>query len=203
MNKLKTLNKGTLFVISAPSGAGKTTVVLKLLRNVKKLKKTISHTTRPRRPGEKSGKDYFFITDQKFRKMVANREFVEWTEVYGRKYGTSKFGLERFINGFLDLLSISFVSKYKKKPMHFFGSLGILSFLIGFFITAWLIGEKLVDIYFTHTPVHRDITDKPLFYISLVAIIAGIQMFLAGFIGEMITMSNVKKGPDYLVSEKI
>jgi glycosyltransferase involved in cell wall biosynthesis len=126
-------------------------------------------------------------------KIVAHQE---------RKYGTTKFGLERFIYGFLDLLSISFVGRYKKRPMHFFGTLGILSFLLGFIITFWLIGEKVYDIYFAHVPVRRDVTDKPLFFISLVAIIAGIQMFLAGFIGEMMTQMNARKN-DYIVSEKI
>jgi len=126
-------------------------------------------------------------------KVVAHQE---------RKYGTTKFGLERFIYGFLDLLSISFVGRYKKRPMHFFGTLGILSFLLGFISTCWLIGEKIYDIYFAHVPVLRDVTDKPLFFISLVAIIGGIQMFLAGFIGEMLTQMNARKN-DYIVSEKI
>lgn len=119
-----------------------------------------------------------------------------------RKYGTTKFGLERFIYGFLDLLSISFVSRYKKRPMHFFGTLGMLSFLIGFVITVWLIVDKVYHIYFSKTPLNRDIVDNTFFYVSLVAIIVGVQLFMAGFIGEMITMTSNKKN-DYLVAERI
>lgn len=118
-----------------------------------------------------------------------------------RKYGATKFGLERFITGFLDLLSITFVSRFRKKPMHFFGSLGTLSFLMGFFIVLWLIGEKIYYSWILQTLVQRDVTDKPLFYIALVALIAGIQLFLAGFLAEMYTMQNAKK-EDYIVLEK-
>lgn len=118
-----------------------------------------------------------------------------------RKYGYTKFGLERFIFGPLDLLSITFVSKYKKRPMHFFGSLGIISFLVGFITTFIVIGEKLYNIYLAQVPVHRDITEKPLFYIALVAIVVGVQLFLAGFLGEMMTMNSDKK-TDYIISEK-
>lgn len=118
-----------------------------------------------------------------------------------RKYGVTKFGLERFVYGFLDLLSITFVSKFRKRPMHFFGTLGTLSFVLGFFITFWLIWEKMYDIYFSKVPVTRDVTEKPLFYIALVAIIVGVQLFMAGFIGEMLTMNSDKKS-DYLISDK-
>jgi len=99
-----------------------------------------------------------------------------------RKYGTTKFGLERFIFGFLDLLSISFVSKFKKSPMHFFGSLGTLSFLFGSIITVWVIARKFYEIHF-NLPA-RDIVAQPLFFLALVAIICGVQLFLTGFIGE-------------------
>jgi glycosyltransferase involved in cell wall biosynthesis len=119
-----------------------------------------------------------------------------------RKYGTTKFGLERFIFGPLDLLSITFVTKYKKRPMHFFGSLGILSFLLGFLLTLYVIGEKIYAIYFIKTIGYRDITEKPSFYIALVAIVVGVQLFLTGFIGEMMTM-NLDKKNDYIISEKI
>jgi len=119
-----------------------------------------------------------------------------------RKYGYTKFGLERFIFGPLDLLSIIFVTKYKKRPMHFFGSLGIVSFMIGFVITAIVIGEKLYNIYLANVAVNRDITEKPLFYIALVAIVVGVQLFLAGFLGEMMTMNSDKK-TDYIISERV
>lgn len=116
-----------------------------------------------------------------------------------RKYGVTKFGLERFIFGFLDLLSITFVSRYKKRPMHFFGTLGTLSFLFGIGVTTFLIIEKL---YYLNLGVReRDVVDKPLFYLSLVAVVIGVQMFLAGFLGEMMTMNSSKK-TDYLISDR-
>ena len=102
-----------------------------------------------------------------------------------RKYGTTKFGLERFVNGFLDLLTIFFVSKFSKKPMHFFGVLGTLCFIGGFFVTLYVIGKKIWDGY--HNIDHRGVTEQPLFYLALVATIIGVQLFLAGFIGEMIS----------------
>lgn len=116
-----------------------------------------------------------------------------------RKYGITKFGLERFIYGFLDLLSISFVSKFRKRPMHFFGSLGSLSFLMGFAITVWLIWEKLSNL--RNQIKVRDITDQPLFFLALVAIVAGIQLFLAGFLGEI--LANQTKKEDYLIPESL
>jgi len=116
-----------------------------------------------------------------------------------RKYGKTKFGMERFITGFLDLISITFVMRFIKKPMHFFGTIGTLSFLSGFFITLWLIGMKIYQLR-NLLPV-REITDQPLFYIALVAVILGAQMFLAGFLGEMITL-NSDKTSRYLIMDK-
>ena len=107
---------------------------------------------------------------------------------YPRKYGQTKFGFGRFIKGFLDLLSIFFVGKFSKRPMHFFGTLGVLSFLGGFIIAIWLIIEKLISIA-ENTP-YRNVTDQPLFFIALVAIIVGSQLFLTGFIAEMISRST-------------
>jgi glycosyltransferase involved in cell wall biosynthesis len=117
-----------------------------------------------------------------------------------RKYGVTKFGLERFVFGFLDLLSISFVSKFKKSPMHFFGSLGTLSFVLGFFMTMYLLGHKQYCIY-NHLPF-RNVTDNPFFYLSLVALMIGSQLFLAGFIGEMINIDSNKKD-DYGIEEQL
>lgn len=117
-----------------------------------------------------------------------------------RKYGTTKFGLERFIFGFLDLLSITFVSKFKKRPMHFFGTFGTLSMFLGSSITMWVIGEKVYNIY-NRLPV-RDVVDQPLFFLALVAIIIGVQLFLAGFLAEMMIQTGVKK-EDYVVSETL
>ncbi|RUA34548.1 MAG: glycosyltransferase [Bacteroidetes bacterium] len=116
-----------------------------------------------------------------------------------RKYGETKYGLERFLYGFLDLLSITFVSKFKKSPMHFFGAFGTLSFIAGFFITIYIIGRKFYEIHYK-LPV-REVTDQPLFFLALVALIVGVQLFLAGFIGEMITMNSPKK-IDYIVEEE-
>ncbi|MEQ9439121.1 MAG: glycosyltransferase family 2 protein [Cyclobacteriaceae bacterium] len=116
-----------------------------------------------------------------------------------RKYGTTKFGLERFIFGFLDLLSINFVSKFKKRPMHFFGTLGTLSFLFGLAVTVGLIVDKMYRIH--NFMVVREVTDQPLFYLALVAVVVGVQLFMAGFLGEMITQHSDKKN-DYLVAEE-
>ncbi|WKN41199.1 glycosyltransferase family 2 protein [Tunicatimonas pelagia] len=116
-----------------------------------------------------------------------------------RKYGVTKFGLERFIFGFLDLLSINFVSKFKKRPMHFFGTLGSLSFLFGLIVTVWLIVDKIYRIH--NQLIVREVTDQPLFYLALVAVILGVQLFLAGFLGEMVTIHSGKKN-DYLIAEK-
>lgn len=117
-----------------------------------------------------------------------------------RKYGVSKFGLERFLNGFLDLISVSFVHRYKKKPMHFFGLLGTLSFLTGFIITCWLIGKKIYGL--SQGLNVREVVDQPLFFLALVALIIGVQLFLTGFIGELMT-SNQAKEPEYKVDEEL
>ena len=116
-----------------------------------------------------------------------------------RKYGTTKFGLERFINGFLDLISVSFVMRFRKRPMHFFGTLGILSFLGGSGITVWVIVEKLYRQYHHLNP--RPVVDQPLFFLALVALIVGVQLFLAGFMGEILIQTSNKKH-DFLISEK-
>ncbi|WP_462248029.1 glycosyltransferase family 2 protein [Ekhidna sp.] len=115
-----------------------------------------------------------------------------------RKYGTTKYGMKRFITGFLDLLSVTFVSRFKKNPMHFFGVFGSLSFFGGFAITVWIISVKLYR-QFHHLP-RRDVVDQPLFFLALVALIVGMQLFLAGFLAEMMIQINQKKG-DYLISE--
>lgn len=104
-----------------------------------------------------------------------------------RKYGTTKFGLERFVNGFLDLLTISFVSKFGKKPMHFFGTLGTLSFFLGTVVAIYLSGVKVY--YSVQNLPSRQVTEQPLFYFALIAIVIGVQLFLAGFLGELISRS--------------
>ncbi|MGC1514414.1 MAG: glycosyltransferase, partial [Maribacter sp.] len=114
-----------------------------------------------------------------------------------RKFGKTKFGMERFINGFLDLLTIWFVSRFGKRPMHLFGALGVLMFLIGFGFAIYLGIDKL----FIH-PFGRLITDRPQFYISLVAMVIGTQLFLAGFLGEILIRSK-KEENRYIVSEEL
>ena len=108
-----------------------------------------------------------------------------------RKYGSTKFGMNRFVNGFLDLISLFFMSKFGKKPMHFFGLLGVLNFLVGLFMACWIIVEKLI--YVIQDKRAPLVTDSPIFYIGLVAMIIGTQLFLAGFIGELVSRSNPER----------
>ena len=112
-----------------------------------------------------------------------------------RKYGVSKFGLERFINGFLDLLSITFVGKFGKRPMHFFGTLGISSFAIGFIILLYLSIAKLL--YQTY-----GIADRPLFYFGILTLIIGTQLFVTGFLAELVTR-NAPERNQYLIEKRI
>lgn len=116
-----------------------------------------------------------------------------------RKYGVTKFGLERFINGFLDLLSIFFVGKFGKKPMHFFGVLGTLSFVVGFIIALWLVVEKAIAIY--HNESKNLVADNPLFYAGLACMIIGVQLFTAGFLGELLSRNNQDRN-HYSIAKK-
>lgn len=108
-----------------------------------------------------------------------------------RKYGVSKFGLSRFVNGFLDLISLWFLSRFGKKPMHFFGFTGIIMFLIGGIMATWVIVEKLIQQ--SNNLVFRPVTEQPLFYIALVAVIIGFQMFLTGFLGELVSRNSQER----------
>ena len=117
-----------------------------------------------------------------------------------RKYGVSKFGLERFVNGLLDLISLWFLSRFGKKPMHFFGFTGILMFLAGGFAALWVIIEKLIQQ--SHGLIYRPVTDQPLFYLGLVAVILGFQLFLAGFICEMVSRNSSERN-NYKIREEI
>lgn len=114
-----------------------------------------------------------------------------------RKYGMTKFGPERFLNGLLDLITISFVSRFGKRPMHLFGAIGVLMFVLGFVFTTYLGIDKL----FFNTKA-RLITQRPEFYLALSAMILGTQLFLAGFLGELIVRSQADKDR-YYISEKI
>ncbi|MFM7510498.1 MAG: glycosyltransferase family 2 protein [Bacteroidota bacterium] len=112
-----------------------------------------------------------------------------------RKHGVSKFGWDRFVNGFLDLLSISFVGKFAKRPMHFFGLWGSLCFLVGFFVAGFLVVSKLVDTNFA-------LTNRPGFYIALTLLVIGMQLFLAGYLGELIARNSPTRN-QYLVETQI
>ncbi len=112
-----------------------------------------------------------------------------------RKYGTTKFGWERFINGFLDLTTITFLNKFGKRPMHFFGLYGTLCFLIGFTVSVYLTVNKLMDKEFS-------LTNKPAFYLGLTVMVIGIQLFLSGFIAELL-MRNSPERNVYLIEEKL
>ena len=118
-----------------------------------------------------------------------------------RKYGKSKFGLNRFINGFLDLLSIYFTQRFGKKPMHFFGALGLFLFMIGTLIVMFLVGEKLYTNWVLNK-LGRAVTDQWQFYVSLTLAIVGSQLFLAGFLGELISRNSTERNV-YLIGERV
>ena len=113
-----------------------------------------------------------------------------------RKYGKTKFGMERFINGFLDLITIWFVSRFAKRPMHFFGLLGVLMFVIGFGFAFYLGLDKL---YFN--PSGRLIAERPEFFIALTTMVIGTQFFVAGFLGEIILQSKSNKERYHIIEE--
>lgn len=121
--------------------------------------------------------------------LAKNQGFIKIGEKVvkhqARKYGKTKFGMERFLNGFLDLITIWFVSRFGKRPMHFFGALGALMFLIGFGFASYIGIDKLFI-----NPAGRLITERPQFYIALVTMIIGTQFFVAGFLGELILRSS-------------
>ncbi len=115
-----------------------------------------------------------------------------------RKYGTTKFGLERFVNGFLDLLTITFVSRFGKKPMHFFGLIGTLMFFFGVAVSIFMGGQKLY--YLSQHEAAPLITDQPLFYLALTSAIVGTQLFLTGFVAELVSRSSSDRNK-YLIEE--
>lgn len=117
-----------------------------------------------------------------------------------RKYGVTKFGISRFVNGFLDLLSIFFVGKFQKRPMHFFGTMGVLFFLGGTAVSLYLIVDKLINI--ARNIQHRQVTDQPLFYIALVTTIIGVQLFMTGFIAELVSRNSPERN-NYQIEKEI
>lgn len=125
-------------------------------------------------------------------KVVEHRE---------RKFGVSKFGLERVMRGFLDLLTITFIGKFAQRPMHFFGTWGVIWFVVGMGFTGKILWDKVDASYFSMIPLKRDVTQQPIFYLALVALLVGVQLFLTGFIAELLTRQSVSKR-DYLVIDK-
>lgn len=126
-------------------------------------------------------------------KVVEHRE---------RKFGQSKYGWKRLVSGFLDLLTLMFVGKFSKKPMHFFGTMGIISFLLGFIFTVNILWDKLDSIYISKVPLKREVYQQPIFYLALVALVIGVQLFLTGFIADLLARQSVSK-KDYLVIDKV
>jgi glycosyltransferase involved in cell wall biosynthesis len=126
-------------------------------------------------------------------KVVEHRE---------RKYGHSKFGWERFVRGFLDLLTITFVGRFAQRPMHFFGAWGIVSFVMGFAFTAKILWDKVDSIFISRIPLKRDVTEQPIFYLALVALVVGVQLFLTGFLAELLTRQSISK-KEYLIIDRV
>ena len=119
---------------------------------------------------------------------------------HARKYGCSKFGVERMVKGYLDLISVLFMSHFGRSPMYFFGSLGTLMFLVGGGTTVWIIAEKLWKQF--HDLPLRAVTDQPLFYLAILAVILGVQLFLAGFLGELINRGSSERNK-YLIDKTL
>lgn len=117
-----------------------------------------------------------------------------------RKFGKSKFGMDRFVNGFLDLITLWFLARFGKRPMHFFGTFGTLTFFVGFATATYLVADKLISQ--ANGLKFRQVTDQPLFYISLVALIIGMQLFLAGFVGELVSRNSSERNI-YKIKERL
>ncbi|MDO5654844.1 MAG: glycosyltransferase family 2 protein [Flavobacteriaceae bacterium] len=115
-----------------------------------------------------------------------------------RKHGESKFGSSRFVHGFLDLITLWFVGKFGHRPMHFFGAIGTLMFIIGFFMAFWIGAEKLYYVYKSVSA--KLVTDNPWFYLAMLCMVFGLQLFLAGFLGELIVRNNTN-GNSFEVAE--
>ena len=126
-------------------------------------------------------------------KVVEHRE---------RKFGRSKYGWRRLVSGFLDLLSLMFVGKFARKPMHFFGTMGIISFAFGFIFTVKILWDKIDASYISKVPLKREVYQQPIFYLALAALIIGVQLFLTGFIADLLARQSVSK-KDYLVIDKV
>ena len=119
-----------------------------------------------------------------------------------RKFGTSKYGWERMMRGFLDLLTITIVGRFVQRPMHFFGTWGVLSFLAGLGFSASLVWQKIDSVFISKVPMRREIVDQPVFYFALVALLIGVQLFLTGFLAELLTRQSAAK-KQYLVIDRV
>jgi glycosyltransferase involved in cell wall biosynthesis len=119
-----------------------------------------------------------------------------------RKYGKSKYGVRRLLTGFLDLMSVTFVGRFRRKPMHFFGTFGVLFFLLGFLFTAKIFWDKIDSLYLSGIPLKRDIAEQPLFYLALVSVVIGVQLFLTGFLAEMMALQSLSKR-EYLIIDRV
>lgn len=134
-------------------------------------------------------------------KQAGFRRIGEKTvEHRARKYGCSKFGMERMLKGYLDLITVSFLTRFGRSPMYFFGGLGTLMFLIGGGTTVWLIAAKLYKQ--AHALALRAVTDQPLFYLAMLAVVLGVQLFLAGFLGELANRGSSERNK-YLIDREI
>ncbi len=129
-------------------------------------------------------------------RRIAEKEVTH----YERKFGHSKFGIERTIKGFLDLLSVTFMSKFGKRPMHFFGAIGTLMFFLGFVAAAWVGAKKLICLH--HGIAAPLVTNSPYFYLALVCMLMGTQLFLSGFVAELVTR-NAPDRNKYLISNRL
>ncbi len=118
-----------------------------------------------------------------------------------RQYGHTKFGFDRFINGFLDLLTITFVFRFGRKPMHFFGAVGTFMFVVGFLSAAWVVGEKLWHLYVLHQMAPK-VSDQGLFFVALTAMVIGVQLFTMGFVAELVSRSAPERN-HYRVKERL
>lgn len=123
-------------------------------------------------------------------------------EHHERKFGTSKYGWERMMRGFLDLLTITIVGRFVQRPMHFFGTWGVLSFLAGLGFTASLVWQKIDSVFISKIPMRRELVDQPIFYFALVALLIGVQLFLTGFLAELLTRQSAAK-KQYLVIDRV
>jgi glycosyltransferase involved in cell wall biosynthesis len=119
-----------------------------------------------------------------------------------RKFGKSKYGWERMMRGFLDLLTITLIGKFIQRPMHFFGTLGVLSFLAGLGFTVSLVWQKIDSVFISKIPMSREIVEQPIFYFALVALVIGVQLFMTGFLAEILTRQAASKR-EYLIIERI